>query len=100
MAAYWRSHYDIVERLNANWGMIGPDLKGKIHLIVGTDDTFYLDGAAHSLQTALDRLGGEGHFTFLPGRSHFNVYTEGDDRYALFDRIAAEMYRVARPESR
>ena len=100
VAAYWRSHYDIVERLNANWGMIGPDLKGKIHLIVGTDDTFYLDGAAHSLQTALDRLGGEGHFTFLPGRSHFNVYTEGDDRYALFDRIAAEMYRVARPESR
>jgi len=100
VAAYWRSHYDIVERLNANWGMIGPGLKGKIHLIVGTDDTFYLDGAAHSLQTALDRLGGEGHFTFLPGRSHFNVYTEGDDRYALFDRIAAEMYRVARPESR
>jgi hypothetical protein len=25
------------------------------------------------------------------------VYKAGDDRYALFDRIAAEMYRVARP---
>ena len=97
VAAYWRDHYDIVERLNRDWSSIGEDLKGKIHLFVGTDDTFYLDGAAHSLQSTLDRLGGQAQFTFLPGRSHFDVYVEGSDRYALFDRIAAEMYRVARP---
>jgi len=75
---------------------IGPDLQGKIHLFVGTDDTFYLDGAAHSLQSTLERLGGKAQFTFLPGRSHFDVYVEGNDRYALFDRIA-EMYQIARP---
>jgi hypothetical protein len=98
VAAYWCSHYDIVERLKANWSTIGPDLKGKIHLFVGTDDAFYLDGAAHSLQSMLDRLGGDAQFTFLPGRSHFNVYVQGDDRYALFDLIASEMYRVARPD--
>jgi hypothetical protein len=97
VAAYWRAHYDIVQRLNSDWKTIGPDLQGKIHLIVGTDDTFYLDGAAHSLQSNLDRLGGHAQFTFLPGRSHFDVYKTGDDRYALFDRIAAEMYAVARP---
>jgi S-formylglutathione hydrolase FrmB len=97
VAAYWRRHYDIVEYLNANWKTIGADLRGKIHLVVGTDDTFYLDGAAHSLESALNRLGGDPHFTFLPGRSHFNVYVTGDDRWALFDQIAAEMYEVARP---
>jgi len=97
VASYWRSHYDIVEYLNANWKTIGVDLRGRIHLIVGTDDTFYLDGAAHSLESALERLGGEPHFAFLPGRSHFNVYQEGDDRWALYDKIAAEMYDVARP---
>jgi S-formylglutathione hydrolase FrmB len=97
IANYWRHHYDIVERLTKNWDTIGQDLKGKIHLFVGTDDTFYLDGAAHSLQSTLDRLGGEAQFTFLPGRNHFNLYLDGTDRYALFDRIAAEMYRVARP---
>jgi S-formylglutathione hydrolase FrmB len=97
VATYWREHYDIVERLKNNWNTLGPDLKGKIHLFVGTDDTFYLDGAAHSLQSTLDQLGGDAHFTFLPGRSHFNVYLEGTDRYALLDRIAAEMFRVARP---
>jgi len=97
VADYWREHYDIVERLKKDWNTVGPDLKGKIHLFVGTDDTFYLDGAAHSLQSTLDQLGGEAQFTFLPGRSHFNVYLEGTDRYALLDRIATEMYRVARP---
>jgi len=97
VAAYWRSHYDIVEYLNANWKTIGADLRGKIHLVVGTDDTFYLDGAAHSLELALSRLGGDPHFTYLPGRSHFNVYVTGDDLWALFGQIAAEMYEVARP---
>jgi hypothetical protein len=97
VAAYWRSHYDIVEYLNTNWKTIGADLRGKIHLTVGTDDTFYLDGAAHSLESALKRLDGDPHFTFLPGRSHFDVYVEGDDRWALFNTIAAEMYKIARP---
>jgi hypothetical protein len=99
IAAYWRAHYDIVQRLNSDWKTIGPDLQGKIHLIVGTDDTFYLDGAAHSLQSTLDHLGAMAEFTFLPGRSHFDLYQVGDDRFALFDRIAAEMYRVARPNN-
>jgi len=97
VATYWRSHYDIVEYLRAHWRAIGADVRGKIHLVVGTDDTFYLDGAAHSLESALRGLGGEPHFAFLPGRSHFNVYVEGDDHWALFDQIAKEMYRTARP---
>jgi len=99
VASYWRSHYDIVEYLNNNWNAIGADLHGKIHLVVGTDDTFYLDGAAHSLESTLNKLGGDPHFTFLPARSHFNVYVVGDDRWALFDQIAAQMYKVARPAS-
>jgi S-formylglutathione hydrolase FrmB len=97
VVGYWRSHFDIVGYLNSNWKTIGSDLRGKVHLVVGTDDTFYLDGAAHSLEAALNRLDGDPHFTFLPGRSHFNVYVVGDDRWALFDQIAAEMYRAARP---
>jgi hypothetical protein len=99
VVGYWRDHYDIVQNLTRNWRTLGPDLKGKIHLFVGTEDTFFLDGAAHSLQSTLDRLHGDGHFTFLPGRSHFNLYWVDNDRYALFDQIAAEMYHVARPSA-
>src|SRR6202021_3536016 len=83
VADYWRTHYDIVQYLERNWKTNGVYLKGKIHLTVGTDDTFYLDGAAHSLQSTLDRLGGKAEFTFLPGGSHFAVYVTGTDRYAL-----------------
>jgi hypothetical protein len=97
---YWGDHYDIARRIEANWTMLAPDLRGKIHLFVGTDDTFYLDGAAHRLQSLLDRLNGQAHFTFIPGRTHFDLYWKGDDHNALFDQIAAEMYAVARPSSK
>jgi S-formylglutathione hydrolase FrmB len=97
---YWGDHYDIAHRIQANWTVLAPDLRGKIHLFVGTDDTFYLDGAAHRLQSLLDRLNGQAQFTFIPGRTHFDLYKKGDDKYALFDQIAAEMYAVARPNGK
>ncbi len=97
VAAYWQSHYDIAHRIEENWPSLGSDLRGKIHLIVGTEDTFYLDGAAHRMAQVLDKLGAESHVIFLPGKTHFDLYQTGNDRYALFDTIAAEMYAIARP---
>jgi len=97
VVAYWGEHYDIAHRIEANWSTLAPNLRGKIHLFVGTEDTFYLDNAAHRLQALLDRLNGKAQFTFIPGKSHFDLYQKGDDKYALFDQIAAEMYAVARP---
>jgi dienelactone hydrolase len=91
--------YDIANLVTRQWPTIGPDLHGKIHVIVGTADTFYLDGAAHKLQAALDALHADAHFTFVPDRSHFNLYKIDDDPRGLLDRIAAEMYAVARPHS-
>lgn len=97
VAAYWRSHYDISHYIETNWATLKPDLRGKIHLYVGTDDTFYLDGAAHRLQSLLEHLDGDGHFKFIPSKTHFDLYEQGQDRFALFDQIAAEMYAIARP---
>ncbi|WP_115526490.1 MULTISPECIES: alpha/beta hydrolase [Xanthomonas] len=98
VAAYWRTHYDIAARVAAQWPTLKPDLDGKIHLIVGTADTFYLDGAAHKFQSVLDGLGAKSDFRYLEGRSHFDLYKEGDDGNALMKKIAAEMYAVARPK--
>jgi hypothetical protein len=97
--AYWLSHYDISHRIETDWKTLKPNLRGKIHLYVGTDDTFYLDGAAHRLQSLLQRLDGDGHFTFIPSRTHFDLYRKDADNYALFDQISAEMYAIARPQS-
>jgi enterochelin esterase-like enzyme len=99
VVAYWHNHYDLAHIVEANWPQLKPDLKGRIHLIVGTADTFYLDGAAHKFEAVLTRLGADPHFTYLPGRTHFDLYVVGQDRTALFGQISAEMYAVARPNA-
>jgi hypothetical protein len=97
VVTYWRDHYDIAYRLQNNWPALKPDLDGKIHLYVGTADTFYLDGAAHHLKAVLDGLHAQAEFRFIPGRTHFDLYKEGDDSYALLKQISWSMYAVARP---
>jgi hypothetical protein len=96
---YWRDHYDIAWRLQHNWPQLKPDLDGKIHLIVGTADTFYLDGAAHKLQATLDGLHARSDFRFLPNRTHMDLYVQGKDRQGLLKQISWEMYAQARPDS-
>ncbi len=100
VVAWWRDHYDIAHRVQANWPQLKADLDGKIHLIVGTADTFYLDGAAHKLKAVLDGLGARSDFRFLPGKTHFDLLTIGKDRTALLKQFSWEMYVVARPDSK
>src|SRR5580692_6781394 len=97
VVAYWRDHYDLAHIVEANWAERGASLKGRIHLFVGTADTFYLDGAAHKFEARLNALGAEPHFTYIPDRTHFDLYVIDKDRQGLFDQIGAEMYAVARP---
>jgi S-formylglutathione hydrolase FrmB len=97
VAAYWRDNYDIAYRLQRDWPMVRDDLDGKIHVIVGTADTFHLDGPAHRLQGVLQKLGAKADVRFLPGKTHFNLYEAGGNSNALTEQIAREMYAVARP---
>jgi hypothetical protein len=97
VVAYWHDHYDLAHLVEANWATRGRDLKGKIHLVVGTADTFYLDGAAHKFEAVLNRLNGEPHFTYRDNRTHFDLYEENGDRLAMMDEISEQMYAVARP---
>jgi hypothetical protein len=96
---YWRDHYDIAHRLQTQWPALKPDLDGKIHLIVGTADTFYLDGSAHKLKAVLDGLHAKSDFHFLPNRTHMDLYAQGKDPHGLLKQISWEMYAIARPGS-
>ncbi|MFT4178650.1 MAG: alpha/beta hydrolase-fold protein [Thermomonas sp.] len=100
VAAYWREHYDIAHRIVSRWNELKPDLDGKIHLIVGTADTFHLEGAARKLEAAMQSVGAKTGFRFLPGRTHGDLFTIGDDRHALERTIAWEMYAIARPDAK
>jgi hypothetical protein len=104
VVAYWHDHYDLAHIVESTWAERGRELHGKIHVFVGTADTFYLDGAAHKFDTVLSKLNADAHFTYIPDRTHFDLYAiyaaGGDpkgDRLGLFDQIATEMYAVARP---
>jgi len=88
---YWQ-RYDIANVIQTHWQQLTPNLQGKIHIYVGTADTFYLDGAVHRLDTLLQSLGARAKIQFLTGRTHMNVYEVGNDPHGLFLQIAAEMY--------
>lgn len=92
VADYWEQHYDIAALLRRNWPKIGRSVTGKIHLTVGTADTFHLDEPARLLQQTIQELGGTARFTYAHGRNHFDLYQDG-----LLEQIAKEMHAVARP---
>lgn len=97
VVTYWHDHYDLAHLVEKEWPQNAALLKGRIHLFVGTADTFYLDASAHLFDARLAALGADAHFTYIPGRTHMDLYVIDKDRYGLFDQIATEMYAVARP---
>ncbi|HEY3025496.1 MAG TPA: alpha/beta hydrolase-fold protein [Pyrinomonadaceae bacterium] len=87
--------YDIDRLLRQNWAQLGPKLQGKLHIIVGIADTFHLEKAVYLLRNTLKTLGSDARIEFVEGRDHFDLYQGG-----LAERIAREMYAVARPQTR
>jgi hypothetical protein len=87
--------YDIDRLLRRNWTTLGPKLRGKLNIIVGTADTFHLEKAVYLLRDTLKALGSDARIEFIEGRDHFDLYQGG-----LAERIAREMYSVARPQTR
>ncbi len=98
VVAYWREHYDVAERLRRHWPELKRDLDGKIHLTVGSADTFFLDGSARLLEATMKRLGAKTDFRYVDGRGHFDLYSVGSEPWGLYQSIAREMYAVARPD--
>jgi hypothetical protein len=55
VAEYWRSHdYDLREYLERNWKTVGPSLVGKIHVLCGDMDNYYLNLAVYLLEDFLE----------------------------------------------
>jgi hypothetical protein len=53
-AAYWKEHYDLSAILQKNWSSLGPMLEGKIHVYVGSADTYFLNDAVYYLEDFLN----------------------------------------------
>ncbi|HTJ30916.1 MAG TPA: hypothetical protein VL346_10460 [Acidobacteriaceae bacterium] len=53
VAEYWKQHYDLTAILQRDWTTLGPELKGKLHIYVGSDDTYFLNDAVYRLEDFL-----------------------------------------------
>ena len=56
VAAYWYEHYDLSHIIARDWAKLAPKLTGKIHIYVGTGDTYYLTDSVYFAQERLEAL--------------------------------------------
>ncbi|HWB25055.1 MAG TPA: hypothetical protein VG738_06225 [Chitinophagaceae bacterium] len=56
VAAYWKEHYDLTNIIRRDWPKFGDKLKGKIHVYVGTMDSYYLNDAVYNAEDVLKKL--------------------------------------------
>jgi enterochelin esterase-like enzyme len=90
VAKHWQK-YDIRLTLENNWKALGPKLAGKLHVYVGGDDTYYLDGAVALLKESLAKLGSDAEVEVVPGRDHGSLVDA-----KLRERISREMAEAFR----
>jgi hypothetical protein len=66
-AAYWKEHYDLRYIMERDWKTLGPKLVGKLHIKVGTRDTYYLDRAVRLLEEFLESTKDPGRGPYYAG---------------------------------
>jgi hypothetical protein len=91
---------DIGHLIETEWPRLKRDVDGKVHLTIGTADSYYLDGSARRLEAAFRKVSGHADFTFVPNATQGvdSLYTRDGDRGALYKDMTNAMYAVARPQ--
>jgi hypothetical protein len=75
-AEYWREHYDLDAILQRDWASLGLKLQGKIHLYVGSDDTYFLNDAVYLMEDFLKQTGTPGHGVPYQGEVQYGPRAE------------------------
>jgi hypothetical protein len=71
VARYWTEHYDLTALLRSKWKSLGPKLVGRVHVTIGTKDTFYLDDAARRMKAFLESTNIRGNGPYYGGTFEF-----------------------------
>ncbi len=75
-AAYWREHFDLDAILERDWMTLGPKLQGKLHIYVGSEDTYFLNDAVYLMEDFLKRTGTPGHGVPYQGEVRYGPRAE------------------------
>ena len=73
VAQYWKDHFDLLEYLKRNWATVGPKLVDKLHIYIGTIDTYQLNVAVRELDEWMKTTENphyEGFFEYGVGEPH------------------------------
>ncbi len=92
VAQSW-NNYDLRLILEAGWDALGPRLIGKLHIYVGTKDTFLLDRPARLLADFLARRKSDAVVEFVDGH-HFTVADNAVLRARVNDDMDATLKRT------
>ena len=74
--AYWHDHYDLDAILQRDWSTLGPKLRGKLHIYVGSDDTYFLNDAVYLMEDFLKTTGTPGHGVPYEGEVQYGPRAE------------------------
>ena len=74
--AYWHDHYDLNAILQRDWATLGPKLRGKLHLYVGSEDTYFLNDAVYLMEDFLKTTGTPGHGVPYEGEVQYGPRAE------------------------
>jgi hypothetical protein len=95
VAQYWKEHYDLLEYLKKHWFELGPKLADKLHVYVGTMDTYQLNVAVRQLQDWMKTTEDphyEGFFDYGVGQPHCygGAATNAQRLVEIADHMAAK----------
>jgi len=91
VAEAWKK-YDINLVLKKRWDELAPHLQGKIHIIAGEDDNFYLEDAVKLLQKTLNSLGSDSEIEVIEGADHGSAMSPA--RLQRVDKELLEHFRA------
>ncbi|MFK0104050.1 alpha/beta hydrolase-fold protein [Streptomyces sp. NPDC091217] len=56
VAAYWRQHFELSSVVAARWQTLGPEIAGRLHIYVGTEDTYFLNDGVEFFEQKTNAL--------------------------------------------
>lgn len=74
VAAYWEAHYDIAAKIARNFLGLQSTLEHKVHIAVGTLDTFHLERGVLRLDARIRQMGVTPNITHFPNASHSSLF--------------------------
>ncbi len=87
--------YDITQVVKKNWASLREPLKDKVHVYMGTLDTFRLEGALYLFAADMKQLGADFDIVFAEGRDHGSLFQPHEKLWpkGMLERIHREMWQ-------